>query len=80
MIEEQNNNSVQDQYGNSSKPLLPVVFWAHFRSKNNESDRLQRWKDGREPVTIIEWISEKRKELESEFGESYCMTNCGVIR
>lgn len=26
MIEAQNNNSVQDQDGNSSKPLLPAVF------------------------------------------------------
>lgn len=79
-MEAQNNVTVQDQDGNSSKPLLPVVFWAHFRSKNNESDRMQRWKDGRNPLTIIEWISEKRKELELHYGESYCMTNCGIIR
>ena len=73
------NDKLNTEEKATVKPMLPVVFWAHFRSKHNESDRLERFKDGRNPVTIIEWISEQRKQLEDKYGECYCMTNCGVI-
>lgn len=66
--------------GNKSKPLLPVVFWAHFRSSRGESDRIARFHDGKESHLIFDWITEERKKLEEKTGDNYTMTNCGVIR
>ena len=72
--------SNEAENGNKSKPLLPVVFWAHFRSSKGESDRMARFQEGKEAHLIFDWISEQRKMLEEKNGESYCLTNCGVIR
>lgn len=80
-MEAQDNNSVQDQSGNKSKPLLAVVFCAHFRATKMESDRIARFNDGKEPHSIFDWILEQRKLLEEKHGEPFVMTNnCGVIR
>lgn len=60
--------------------MLPVVFWAHFKSRSFEAYRMERWVEGKEPVTIVEWVLEQRNKLELENKEPYCMTNCGVIQ
>jgi hypothetical protein len=38
-MQEQNNNSEQDQFGNKSKPMLaPVVFWERFNHIKPQGD------------------------------------------
>ena len=58
----------------------PVVFWAHFKSSNRESDRITRFNEGKESHLIFEWITEQREQLEKNNNEKYCLTNCGVIK
>ena len=44
MIEEKNNNSVQDQDGNKSKPLLPAVFYSVEEAvKVLKLDKRHKW-------------------------------------
>ena len=56
-----------------------VIFWAHFRSSDGESDRVERFIEGKESHLIFEWIKEQRKKLEEDKKNIYTMTNCGVI-
>ena len=72
--------STTKTHANNSSKSIPVVFWANFKGKNTECDRFQRWVDGKEPTTIIEWIFEKRIELELKYSATFCVTNCGVVR
>lgn len=59
---------------------VPVIFWAHFRSSSSESDRIERFPEGKESHLIFEWIKEQRKKLEEAKRDSFTMTNCGVIK
>ena len=58
----------------------PVIFWAHFRGSSGESDRIERFPEGKESHLIFEWIKYHRKKLEEDKKSSYTMTNCGVIK
>jgi hypothetical protein len=62
------------------KEILPVIFWAHFRSSKGESDRIARFNEGKESHLIFEWVNEQRKELEKVNGVNYCVTNLKVIK
>jgi len=43
MIEEQNNNSVQDQSGNKSKPMLPAVNFGSSGTTNQRCTNGHTW-------------------------------------
>lgn len=43
MIEEQNNNSVQDQSGNKSKPMLPAVAFSSGGTTNARCTNGHTW-------------------------------------
>lgn len=63
----------------AEKKHKPIVFWAHFTGSNKESDRMERFWDGRDKSEIIFWVRDQRKLLEEANGCNYVMVNCGVI-
>ncbi len=74
-------NSFNEENDNSTKHLLPVVFWAHFRGTGgNEAYRMSKLDGDVESHEIFDWVGKQREDLENDTNFQYIMTNCGVIR
>ena len=58
----------------------PIIFWAHFRSSDGESDKVERFLEEKESHLIFEYIKEQRKKLEEDKKIIFAITNCGVIK
>ena len=76
----QNDNSVKPEVGNSTKPLLSVVFFAHFKSSNSESHRMERFFEEKTASDLFDWVCEKQNELEKENSKHYTVTICHIVR
>ena len=72
--------SNEAECGNKSKPLLSVVFFAHFKSSNSESYRMERFFEEKTASDFFDWVSEKQNELEKEHAKHYTVTNCHIVR
>ena len=74
-------NNFNEENDNSTKHLLPVVFWAHFRGTGgNEVWKMDKFEEYVESHEIFDWVKTQIEDLENDTNFQYIMTNCGVIR
>jgi len=80
MSESTKQTSNLAECGNKSKPLLSVVFFAHFKSSNSESHRMERFFEEKTASDLFDWVCEKQNELEKENSKHYTVTICQIVR
>ena len=80
MSENTKPTSNEAEYGNKSKPLLSVVFFAHFKSTNSESHRMERFFEEKTASDLFDWVCEKQNELEKEHSKNFTVTICHIVR
>lgn len=73
-------HSENTETSNSTKPVLSVVFFVHFKSTNSESHRMERFFEEKTASDLFDWVCEKQNELEKEDSKRYIVTNCHIVR
>ena len=71
---------MEEVNNNDQKHVKYVVFFAHFKSHNSESHRMQRFEEEKTANDFFDWVDKTKKGLEKKDNKNYTVTNCNIIR